>query len=111
LVEYNVCVIVDDGMTSGIEVVSDEVTFGGIGVVVVPITIVDVAVGWVDGAVEIHPHTKITRTNPIVRIQMLRISIAYLRQHDKPFNKTHTYSRSVGRSEEWGYTCIPLAMH
>jgi hypothetical protein len=76
LVEYNVCVIVDDGMTSGIAVVSDEVTFGGVGTVVVPTTIVDVAVGWVDGAVEIQPHTKITRTNPIVRIQILRISIA-----------------------------------
>jgi hypothetical protein len=69
--------IVGDGMTSGITVVSDEVTFWGVGTGVVPITIVDVAVDWVEGAVEAQPHTKITRTNPIGRIQILRISIAY----------------------------------
>ena len=77
LVEYNTCVVVDDGMTTGRAVVSDEVTFGVVGTGVVPVTIGDVAAGWVDGAVEVQPHTTITRTNPRVRIQILRIRIAY----------------------------------
>jgi hypothetical protein len=62
-------------MTSGIAVVSGEATFGRAGTGVVPGTIVDVAVGWADGAVEVQPHTN-TRTNPSVRSQILRISIA-----------------------------------
>ena len=78
LVEYNNNgVVVDDGMTPGRAVVSDEVTFGVVGSGVVPVTIGDVAVGWADGAVEVQPHTNMTRTNPMVRIQILRISIAY----------------------------------
>jgi len=77
LVEYNTCVVVDDGMTPGRAVVSDDVTFGVVVTGVVPVTIGDVAVGWVDGAVEVQPHTNITRTNPRVRIQILRIRIAY----------------------------------
>jgi hypothetical protein len=76
LVEYNVCVIVDEGMTSGIRVVSDEVIFGVVVTGVVPVAIADVAFGWDGGVVEVQPHTKITRTNPRVRIQILRISIA-----------------------------------
>ena len=77
LVEYNTGVVVDDGMTPGRAVVSDDVTFGVVGTGVVPVTIVDVAAGWEDGAVEVQPHTNITRTNPRVRIQILRIRIAY----------------------------------
>ncbi|MDD1697893.1 MAG: hypothetical protein LUQ36_05990 [Methanoregula sp.] len=63
-------------MTSGAAVVSDEVTFGVGGTGVVPVTIPGVAAGWADGGVEVHPATKIIRTNPMVRIQILRISIA-----------------------------------
>jgi len=69
-------VIVDEGMTSGIRVVSDEVIFGVVGTGIVPVTIADVTVGWDGGVVEVQPHTKITRINPRVRIQILRISIA-----------------------------------
>ena len=77
LVEYNTGVVVDDGMTPGRAVVSDDVTFGVVGTGVVPVTIGDVAAGWEDGAVEVQPHTTITRTNAMVRIQILRIRIAY----------------------------------
>ncbi|HWS22733.1 MAG TPA: hypothetical protein VN227_08845, partial [Methanoregula sp.] len=65
--------IVEEGRTSGIAAVSDEVTFGVVGKGVVPGTIVEVAVGWADGAVEVQPPAKITRINPIARIQILRI--------------------------------------
>ena len=68
--------IVDEDMTSGIAVVTDVMTFGVFGKGVVPGTIVEVAVGWTDGAVEVQPPAKITRINPSVRIQILRICIA-----------------------------------
>jgi hypothetical protein len=90
-------------MTTGRAGVSDEVTLGGAGAGTVPVSSVAVAGGWADGAVEVQPHAKITRTNPSERIQILRIRIASLRQHNKPFNKRSSLFAFWWRWHREGY--------